>query len=68
MISYLPLSHIAAQMMVRNFEVGILLVFYLSVCNNRLQDINAPLHCGLTIHFARPDALKGTLLETLKVS
>ncbi|CAI8023833.1 Long-chain-fatty-acid--CoA ligase ACSBG2 [Geodia barretti] len=44
MISYLPLSHIAAQMM----------------------DINAPLHCGLTIHFARPDALKGTLLETLK--
>lgn len=44
MVSYLPLSHIAAQMM----------------------DINAPLHTGLTVHFARPDALKGTLLDTLK--
>lgn len=45
MISYLPLSHVAAQMM----------------------DIHAPLHCGLTIHFAQPDALKGSLATTLKV-
>ena len=44
MISYLPLSHIAAQMM----------------------DILTPLHTGLTIHFARPDAMKGSLLDTLK--
>eukprot|EP00161_Ancyromonas_sigmoides_P011097 TRINITY_DN279_c1_g1_i9.p1 TRINITY_DN279_c1_g1~~TRINITY_DN279_c1_g1_i9.p1 ORF type:complete len:820 (-),score=470.30 TRINITY_DN279_c1_g1_i9:204-2639(-) len=43
-ISYLPLSHIAAQMV----------------------DIHAPLvSCG-TVSFARPDALKGTLGDTLK--
>ena len=46
MISYLPLSHVAAQMM----------------------DIHAGLHTGLTIHFAQPDALKGSLPTTLKVS
>ncbi len=46
MISYLPLSHVAAQML----------------------DIHAPLHTGLTIHFAQPDAMKGSLLQTLKVS
>ncbi len=45
MISYLPLSHVAAQMM----------------------DIHAPLHTGLTIHFAQPDALKGSLAITLRV-
>lgn len=45
MISYLPLSHVAAQMM----------------------DIHAALHCGLTVHFAQPDALKGSLADTLKV-
>ncbi len=45
MISYLPLSHVAAQMM----------------------DIHAALHTGLTIHFAQPDALKGSLAVTLKV-
>ncbi|XP_064385622.1 long-chain-fatty-acid--CoA ligase ACSBG2-like isoform X2 [Halichondria panicea] len=44
MISYLPLSHVAAQMM----------------------DIHAALHTGLTIHFAQPDALKGSLAVTLK--
>ena len=44
MISYLPLSHIAAQMM----------------------DIHAQLSTGLTIHFAQPDALKGSLKDTLK--
>lgn len=31
------------------------------------QDVHAPLHTGLTIHFAQPDALKGSLLQTLKV-
>ena len=31
------------------------------------QDILAPLHTGLTIHFAQPDAMKGSLLDTLKV-
>lgn len=46
MISYLPLSHVAAQMM----------------------DIHAGIQCGLTIHFAQPDALKGSLAETLKVN
>lgn len=44
MISYLPLSHIAAQMM----------------------DIHAQLSTGLTMHFAQPDALKGSLKDTLK--
>ena len=44
MISYLPLSHIAAQMM----------------------DIHSQLSTGLTIHFAQPDALKGSLKDTLK--
>ena len=46
MISYLPLSHVAAQMM----------------------DIHAALQTGLTVHFAQPDALKGSLAVTLKVS
>ena len=44
MISYLPLSHIAAQMM----------------------DIHAQLSTGLTIHFAQPDAMKGSLKDTIK--
>jgi long-chain-fatty-acid--CoA ligase ACSBG len=44
MISYLPLSHIAAQ----------------------IVDIHGPLMLGCTIHFAQPDALKGSLSVTLK--
>lgn len=44
MISYLPLSHVAAQ----------------------LLDILAPVCCGLQIYFARPDALKGSLGDTLR--
>ena len=43
MVSYLPLSHIAAQ----------------------LLDIGLPSCCGCKIHFARPDALKGTIGKTL---
>jgi long-chain-fatty-acid--CoA ligase ACSBG len=43
-VSYLPLSHIAAQML----------------------DIHAPYICGGCVWFARPDALKGTLGETLR--
>lgn len=43
-ISYLPLSHIAANMI----------------------DIHAPLYSGSTIWFAQPDALKGSLINTLK--
>mmetsp|Transcript_27792 Transcript_27792/g.32050 ORF Transcript_27792/g.32050 Transcript_27792/m.32050 type:complete len:481 (+) Transcript_27792:612-2054(+) len=43
-ISYLPLSHIAAQML----------------------DIYAPIGCGMQIWFAKPDALRGSLVETLK--
>ena len=43
MVSYLPLSHIAAQ----------------------LLDIGLPACCGCKIHFARPDALKGTIGKTL---
>lgn len=42
-ISYLPLSHVAAQML----------------------DIHAPLHKGIKVFFARPDALKGSLKGTL---
>lgn len=42
-ISYLPLSHVAAQML----------------------DIHCPLHKGVKIYFARPDALKGSLKGTL---
>jgi long-chain-fatty-acid--CoA ligase ACSBG len=44
MISYLPLSHVAAQ----------------------LLDILAPVCCGMQIYFAKPDALKGSLAETLR--
>ncbi|CDI80755.1 very long-chain acyl-CoA synthetase, putative [Eimeria acervulina] len=42
-ISFLPLSHIAAQVV----------------------DLVAPLIMGSTVYFARPDALRGTLLYTL---
>ncbi len=42
-ISYLPLSHIAAQIL----------------------DVVSPMLVGLTVTFARPDALKGTLPQTL---
>uniref|UniRef100_A0A2K5CG84 Long-chain-fatty-acid--CoA ligase ACSBG2 n=1 Tax=Aotus nancymaae TaxID=37293 RepID=A0A2K5CG84_AOTNA len=42
--SYLPLSHIAAQMM----------------------DIWVPIKIGALTYFAQPDALKGTLINTLK--
>lgn len=44
MVSYLPLSHIAAQ----------------------ATDLIWPLFSGITIYFAQPDALKGTLVNTLK--
>jgi long-chain-fatty-acid--CoA ligase ACSBG len=43
-VSYLPLSHIAAQML----------------------DIMNPIVCGYQIFFARPDALKGTIVQTLQ--
>ncbi|CAK1540024.1 unnamed protein product [Leptosia nina] len=43
-ISYLPLSHVAAQ----------------------LIDIYITLGSAVTVYFAQPDALKGSLLETLK--
>ncbi|KAF0684565.1 Aste57867_23483 [Aphanomyces stellatus] len=44
LVSYLPLSHVAAQ----------------------LVDIHLPLATGLKLYFAQPDALKGTLVQTLK--
>lgn len=44
LISYLPLSHIAAQM----------------------TDLHGPIAIGGTVSFAKPDALKGTLVETLQ--
>lgn len=43
LISYLPLSHIAAQM----------------------TDLHGPISVGGTVSFAKPDALKGSLVETL---
>lgn len=43
-VSYLPLSHIAAQML----------------------DIHVPLSCAGEVWFAAPDALKGSLVNTLK--
>ena len=42
-VSYLPLSHIAAQM----------------------EDIYLSIFGVMTLHFAQPDALKGSLLQTL---
>jgi long-chain-fatty-acid--CoA ligase ACSBG len=44
MISYLPLSHIAAQ----------------------LLDMHVPMATGTQIYFAQPDALKGSLAQTLE--
>ncbi|DBA02153.1 TPA: hypothetical protein N0F65_004788 [Lagenidium giganteum] len=43
-VSFLPLSHVAAQ----------------------LLDIHLPMHVGSTVYFAGPDALKGSLVETLR--
>ncbi|KAL5267519.1 hypothetical protein ACHWQZ_G004525 [Mnemiopsis leidyi] len=43
-VSYLPLSHIAAQII----------------------DLHGPMACGATVWFAKPDALKGTLVDTLQ--
>jgi len=43
LVSYLPLSHIAAQMV----------------------DLHGPFNIGGSVSFARPDALKGSLVETL---
>lgn len=43
-ISFLPLSHVAAQML----------------------DIHCPMACGNRVYFGRPDALKGTIVDTLK--
>ncbi|XP_071167189.1 long-chain-fatty-acid--CoA ligase ACSBG2-like isoform X3 [Mytilus edulis] len=43
-ISYLPLSHVAAQMV----------------------DLTFPVSFGASVYFARPDALKGSLLGTLQ--
>lgn len=44
LVSYLPLSHVAAQ----------------------LIDIHAPICTGISLYFAQPDALKGSLAKTLK--
>jgi long-chain-fatty-acid--CoA ligase ACSBG len=49
-VSYLPLSHIAAQMVDIHLPMG----------------IAAQFAANATVHFARPDALKGTLGDTLK--
>lgn len=43
-ISYLPLSHVAAQ----------------------FTDLVSPLFYNMTVHFAKPDALSGSLIDTLK--
>ena len=42
-ISYLPLSHIAAQM----------------------EDVYLSVYGAITLYFAQPDALKGSLLQTM---
>lgn len=49
-VSYLPLSHIAAQMIDIHLPIA----------------IAAHYPANATVHFARPDALKGTLGDTLK--
>ena len=42
-VSYLPLSHVTAQ----------------------VADIYMPINAASTLYFARPDALKGTIVQTL---
>jgi long-chain-fatty-acid--CoA ligase ACSBG len=43
-VSFLPLSHVVAQ----------------------IVDVYYPIFLGTTVYFAQPDALKGTLIQTLK--
>lgn len=43
-VSYLPLSHVTAQ----------------------VADIYMPIHTASTVYFAQPDALKGSIVETLR--
>ena len=51
-VSYLPLSHVAGQMVDIHFPI-----------------VLAAARAGVrTVHFARPDALKGTLGETLRAA
>ena len=33
---------------------------------NQMLDIHAPLVLGITVYFAQPDALKGSLVKTLR--
>jgi long-chain-fatty-acid--CoA ligase ACSBG len=75
-ISYLPLSHVAAQLL--DLHLPMLLAacvlplfffsfFFHAVCG--FVDLAATMdrhYAGCTVHFARPDALKGSLGDTLK--
>ena len=60
LISYLPLSHVAAQ--VTKCLYGRRTDHYFP----KMIDIHGPVTSGCSIFFARPDALKGSLVETLK--
>lgn len=84
-VSYLPLSHVAAQVPPPTTYLPALprsLARSLAQewrpphppavcglwCPNQMLDIHCPIYTGARIYFAQPDALRGSLGVTLKVT
>jgi long-chain-fatty-acid--CoA ligase ACSBG len=69
-ISYLPLSHVAAQVWGLRASSRIRLEYdagtYDLTFGWQMLDIHCPIYTGNKIYFAQPDALRGSLGVTLK--